>query len=222
MSRPADESAWVASAVREAFDAADIDPACPEPRQLRPVPLDRILFAFPIVRREVRGLTRAAAAAELPTLRVACPALVGDLTPLAGLLFVAGGGACVLVRKDDPVARRRFSAAHELGHLLMHHRPSWLPDGTDTGDVVTDDEPADIADDEPAAVAELAAHERQANRFAAELLMPAAAVRGLHAFYADRYGTTPQFVEGHIATDLAVSRTAVRVRLAGLGLAVGV
>jgi Zn-dependent peptidase ImmA (M78 family) len=44
------------------------------------------------------------------------------------------------------VLRRRFSAAHELGHLILHSRPA----------------PGD------------AGHEREANRFAAELLMPAA------------------------------------------------
>jgi Zn-dependent peptidase ImmA (M78 family)/transcriptional regulator with XRE-family HTH domain len=43
------------------------------------------------------------------------------------------------------VLRRRFSAAHELGHLILHPRPA----------------PGD------------AGHEREANRLAAELLMPA-------------------------------------------------
>jgi hypothetical protein len=188
---------------------------------VRPVPLDAISIWFGLSRDEVPGLTRAVAAAARPELRVACPALVGDNTPLAGLLFVSAGGALVMVRRDDPVARRRFSAAHELGHLLMHYRPGWLPGGDDTIDVVSDDGLEQIiegdgdADDDPA---DLAIRERQANRFAAELLMPEPLVRGLHAFYAERFGTTPRFIEGHIAGDLAVSRAAVRVRLARLGL----
>jgi Zn-dependent peptidase ImmA (M78 family)/transcriptional regulator with XRE-family HTH domain len=49
------------------------------------------------------------------------------------------------------VLRRRFSAAHELGHLIMHSQPA----------------PGD------------ARHEREANRFAAELLMPADDIRNL-------------------------------------------
>jgi Zn-dependent peptidase ImmA (M78 family)/transcriptional regulator with XRE-family HTH domain len=49
------------------------------------------------------------------------------------------------------ILRRRFSAAHELGHLILHPRPA----------------PGD------------ARHEHDANRFAAELLMPAADIRRL-------------------------------------------
>lgn len=49
------------------------------------------------------------------------------------------------------ILRRRFSAAHELGHLVLHPRPA----------------PGD------------ALHEREANRFAAELLMPAADIHRL-------------------------------------------
>ena len=191
---------------------------------MRPVPLDAMLAWFGAFRDEVPGLTRAVAAAARPELRLACPDLVGDDTPLAGLLSVSAGGALVLVRRDDPVARRRFSAAHELGHLLLHFRPGWLSGGDDAVDVVADDGPDQISDgdrDDEGGPAELAARERQANRFAAELLMPQAVVRGLHAFYAERFGTTPRFIEGHMAGDLAVSRAAIRWRLAGLGLSIG-
>ena len=43
-----------------------------------------------------------------------------SLTPLSGFLYANGGGACVFVREEDAVARRRFCAAHELGHYLLH------------------------------------------------------------------------------------------------------
>jgi len=54
----------------------------------------------------------------------------------------------VLSRKGNPM-RQRFSVAHELGHLLLHPEPA-------PGSRV---------------------HEREANTFAAELLMPAAEIR---------------------------------------------
>jgi Zn-dependent peptidase ImmA (M78 family) len=55
----------------------------------------------------------------------------------------------VLTDQRNGILRRRFTAAHELGHLVMHHEP--LP-----GD---------------------ARQEREAQAFAAELLMPAQIIR---------------------------------------------
>src|SRR5438874_379543 len=130
-----EESALIAAAVREAYEAAGFDPAFPPSGGLRPavrpVPLEQMLFALQVVRHEVPRLTQAAAAAAL----------------------------------DE--------------------------------------------------------RERQANRFAAELLMPESLCRGLYQFYDARYGNTPRFIEGHVAGDLLVSRQAVRRRLADLGLTAG-
>jgi Zn-dependent peptidase ImmA (M78 family) len=163
----------------------------------------------------VPNLSRNAAAAALPALQIARPDMLADQTALAGLLYVTPEGGCILVRANDPIARRRFSAAHELGHYLMHFRPQWLAD-----DEITDDEPGAIAADEgeESAAAALDKREHEANRFAAELLMPEPIVRGLYDFYAARFGDTPRFIEGHIAGDLLVSRQAIRRRLADLGL----
>lgn len=61
-----------------------------------------------------------------------------------------GRPVIALSEKGNPM-RRRFSVAHELGHLLLHPHP---------------------APGSPA-------HERQANAFAAEFLMPAAEIRPL-------------------------------------------
>jgi hypothetical protein len=210
----------VTAAVHEAWAAGGYHPSPPavvgNRPAVRPVPLEPMLAWFGVARQEVPGLTRATAAVARPELQIACPELVGDDTPLAGLLAVSAGGALVLVRRDDPVGRRRFSAAHELGHLLLHYRPAWIDGGDGTVDVVSDDTSETVGAD--AELPGLPERERQANQFAAELLMPEPVVRGLLAFYAERYGTTPRFIEGHVAGDLAVSRAAVRRRLAGLGL----
>jgi Zn-dependent peptidase ImmA (M78 family) len=79
-----------------------------------------------VVSKEVHNLSRNTAAAALPALRIVRPDMLADQTALAGLLFVTPEGGCILVRANDPIARRRFSAAHELGHYLMHFRPQWL------------------------------------------------------------------------------------------------
>jgi hypothetical protein len=214
----------ITSAVAEAWMAAGCTPTIPPATGVRPriapTPLLKMMVGFDVILLELANLTRATAAEQRPELRIARPELVGDQTPLAGLLAVSSAAACILLRKNDPIARRRFSAAHELGHLLMHFRPPWLPGGRQQ-DVVTDDGPREILEDETPST-ELNIRERQANRFAAELLMPDAVCRGLHAFYADRYGTTPRFLEGHMAGDLAVSRQAIRLRLTALKLGVDV
>lgn len=214
----------IASAICEAYEAAAYKPARPTEKDGRPVtgpvPLEQMLAAKGVARIEVPQLTRASAAAELQTWGLDRPDLLNDPTPLAGLLFVTAGGGCVLVRQDDPLPRRRFSAAHELGHFLLHYRPEWL--GEDEPDVMADDEPhlviegaLDRGDGGDAALTE---REREANRFAAELLMPAEVCRGLYEFYAHRFGDTPRFIEGHIAGDLLVSRQAIRYRLKDLRL----
>ncbi|HEY7120058.1 MAG TPA: ImmA/IrrE family metallo-endopeptidase [Tepidisphaeraceae bacterium] len=213
----------VAAAIIEAQEAGAYRDTSPLEKDGRPivgpVPLERMLAAKGVARIEVPQLTRAAAAAEFQKWGLDRLDFLSDPTPLAGLLFVTAGGGCVLVRQDDPLPRRRFSAAHELGHFLMHMRPEWL-----------DDEPDALTDDLPEAVIEgallgnagdealTAVREREANRFAAELLMPAAVCRGLYQFYTNRFGETPRFIEGHIAGDLLVSRQAVRYRLRDLGL----
>lgn len=205
-------------ALRQAFAAADYKPTFPPPSELRPtvtpVPLDKMLFGLGVVEKEVVDLTRTAAAAALPSLRIARPDMLSDQTSLAGLLYVTPEGGCILVRANDPVVRRRFSAAHELGHFLMHFPPDTL-----VAEEITDDEPAAIGDDgSEGEVPLLTERERQANQFAAELLMPEPIVRSLHGFYGKRYGDTPRFIESHIAGDLLVSRQATRRRLADLGL----
>jgi Zn-dependent peptidase ImmA (M78 family) len=54
--------------------------------------------------------------------------------------------------------------------------------------------------------------ERQANRFAAELLMPEAVCRAMRA-----YTVSSRFLEHQLARDLLVSREAMRWRLRELG-----
>lgn len=70
------------------------------------------------------------------------------------------GKADVWVRSDSPPARRRFTLAHELGHLMLHSTGLMFRDIT-TGTLMHPPE------------------EREANAFAAALLMPRALVQPL-------------------------------------------
>lgn len=96
--------------------------------------------------------------------------------------------------------RRRFTLAHELGHHLLRHSASFH---VDFGDVVGG------AGEPPGYNWQ---HERAANEFAANLLMPADAVRREHSLDSD--------IEV-LAARFAVSRQAMGFRLAALGLRTG-
>ncbi len=71
------------------------------------------------------------------------------------LFLLRGGRGVLLVNSSLPQGRARFSIAHELGHLLLRHNP--------LGRI---GEPRDPD------------QERQADRFASELLMPESLLRG--------------------------------------------
>ena len=112
--------------------------------------------------------------------------------PLSGLLLPARSE--IWVRSDEPADRRRFTVAHEIGHHLLH---------ADRGSVLC--RPADLGD----ADGDTRARERQANRFAAELLMPERLVRELAA----GRGADPIA----LAAKFAVSDVAMGFRLVNLG-----
>ncbi len=99
----------------------------------------------------------------------------------------------IVVRADEPTSRRRFTIAHELGHWVCQ---------------VADGHPAPVYC-RPLDLSEAAdrALEREANVFAAELLMPEEAVRSHFA------GAVSE-----CAARFAVSAEAMHWRLYNLGL----
>jgi len=124
-----------------------------------------------------------------------------DLGPIAGLAPDMQLSGLLLparweiwVRRDEPAPRRRFTVAHEIGHHLLH---------SDGAAVLC--RPADVE----TAQASERAREREANRFAAELLMPEALVRAA----ADRDGPDPIA----LAPRFGVSDVAMGYRLVTLG-----
>lgn len=117
-----------------------------------------------------------------------------DLAPNSGTIFVDpkhGGqsGYSIGVNASEGFRRKRFTIAHELGHFVLHRN--------DIGDGITDDAlyRSGLS----------SAKEREANRFAADLLMPQHLImRVLHQGNHD---------VASLANLFAVSEAAMRIRL---------
>ncbi|MBX9583511.1 MAG: ImmA/IrrE family metallo-endopeptidase, partial [Gemmataceae bacterium] len=156
----------------------------------------------------VPNLSRAAVYDHLAGLGVT-PADTGDEDEaLAGFLFVTPSAGLLFVNESDPVGRQRFSAAHELGHFVLHRdEMGGRATFADTPEAV------ELTDDESDR------HEREANRFAAELLMPADACRAREAEFRKAYRVCPRTALAHyLAAEFLVSRQAMDYRLEKLGL----
>jgi hypothetical protein len=114
---------------------------------------------------------------------------VRDDLPVSGILLPSERR--IVVRSDEPEPRRRFTIAHELGH--------WVCQCLE-GDM----KPVYCRAEEIGVDPEAKALEREANIFAANLLMPESEVRRAHAA-----GETPRF---------GVSDDAMSWRLYNLGI----
>ncbi len=184
----------------------------PDPTARGPVPLNRYYEACNAMHVALPDLTTGSAAAYLVQFGyVSGPDNVEGLwagtDALAGLLFRAGDVAVAFVNASDILARRRFTAAHELGHAVLHREVmgSVLEDAT----IEETDGP-------------LAAMEAEANRFAAELLMPEVILRARADELRAAHGCCPRVVLGYrLASELLVSREAIGYRLKNLGVGDG-
>lgn len=108
------------------------------------------------------------------------------------------GGYYIVANKDEPNVRQRFTIAHELGHFMYHR--SLIGDGVA-------DSPAYRAPDEniyeKTPLEPL--HERQANQFAANMLMPLAQIREIEKRH-------PSITVAELADKFNVSEDAMRIR----------
>jgi Zn-dependent peptidase ImmA (M78 family) len=95
--------------------------------------------------------------APIPVLEIVTAAGIevtefGDDSEYAGVADLLGDQARIGLKKSDSESRRRFTLAHELGHIVLHQHKVRFRDAQNTP---------------------FNQEEAQANRFAAELLMPA-------------------------------------------------
>ncbi|MFE7497582.1 ImmA/IrrE family metallo-endopeptidase [Streptomyces albidoflavus] len=130
--------------------------------------------------------------------------LDGDVS---GMLLRRDGNCVIGVNEDHPRLRRRFTVAHELGHLRLHEgRPLIL----DT----------DVRVNYRNTVSGMATdrEEIDANRFAAALLAPEPLVR--HAAQQVTFATVEDLVKV-LAGQFQLSETAMTYRLMNLGIISG-
>jgi Zn-dependent peptidase ImmA (M78 family) len=164
--------------------------------------------------------------------------------PISGFLYVCRYHnrlrGWILVEKNEPIVRQRFSAAHELGHYVLHFLPIF-------------DQPNQISPTQSLMLAEkllpekelaenselrvemsyevggesktynapidLKQMEFEADQFAAELLMPTTACQSLVQQQLRRRSNIQRDALAiRLAPNLLVSKTAMRRRLESLGL----
>lgn len=123
---------------------------------------------------------------------------------ISGSIELVDGRYVITVERRDGPQRRRFTAAHELAHYLLHR------DMLSNGSKLHRDSlfGADAARNE--VVPFRPEHEVQANKFAADLLMPAAKIRNSFA--------SGQRSLAELARRFQVSSQAMAIRLRSLGL----
>jgi hypothetical protein len=123
------------------------------------------------------------------------PGISGEIRPDGAEGFI------IRINRHDPKKRQRFSVAHELAHFLLH--------ADQIGDGITDDVlyRSSLSD----------RREAQANRLAADILMPDALVREV-VEGAHEKGVGDLVL--YMADEFGVSEAAMRIKLEQLGVAV--
>ncbi len=194
-------------------------------QEVGPIPLAAVLDSLPLFFVAIPGLTLGKSVrwlADTYDWPLDLEGSEGSPHRLAGLLVLSHGpGGFLFCNADDPLTRQRFSIAHEIGHFLLHaeeirrEQAQGRMLAMDGGHVLqTGDR-------------EWETRERQANRFAAELLLPKAQVSALFAsaFPAPlaSQSTKADLVrlyrfESIVAQRFLVSAEAVHYRLASLEL----
>jgi hypothetical protein len=193
---------------RVAAAVAGLRRLVPSPPERRgPVRLGACFDETGLVHAELPALTRGEVVRFLRRQGITIESLGDEEAPLAGFVFAAGPYGWAFVRATDPLPRRRFTAAHELGHFLMH-REGMGRFRADTDETLREADGG--ANDQM---------EREANRFAADLLMPAETCHARAEELRREHGCCPRGVLGYrLAAELLVSSEAARYRLGALGV----
>lgn len=113
---------------------------------------------------------------------------------VSGEIRNVNGEYLIKVNRHDTSERQRFTIAHEIGHYLLHRE--LIGDG--------------IVDDVLYRSGLSNAMEMQANRIAADILMPGSLVRSCMKNYV---GEKKDFVTEKVAQELKVSVIALKIRL---------
>jgi Zn-dependent peptidase ImmA (M78 family) len=193
--------------IRDAIARLRRDTGLPiDPTRRGPVLLHRFFEEADLTHVAFGGLSCGRVTEHLRANRLTVESVGEPADPLAGFLFWSGEVGLAFVNADDILPRRRFTAAHELGHAVLH-RDRMGRFLADTDRTLSE---SDEATDE---------REREANRFAAELLMPEEVCRARAEELRRAHGACPRGVlEYRLAAELLVSGQAIRYRLDALGV----
>lgn len=125
---------------------------------------------------------------------------------ISAILLKEGDHKVIAVNESHIKTRQRFSIAHEIGHLVLHANNAFLT--VEKG--IEDKHLFRRLDDTPPD-----AIEREANQFAAELLMPEEWIR---EDFVDLYNKDEEDIAGKLAKKYEVSQAALMFRLMNLNL----
>lgn len=135
---------------------------------------------------------------------------------ISGMLVIKDGNKHIIINKNQHPNRQRFTIAHEIGHLALHHK--------DGDQLFVDNKiavyhrvgtPSHQAYSSPGSLTDLS-DEKEANYFAASLLMPEALLRS----YIDsrQLDISDELDIYLLANAFGVSEQAMSIRLQNLGL----
>ncbi len=151
------------------------------------------------------GIDGPPVAPELIAEKLGIVVVIQEMDPeVSGMLVRDGDERVIGVNKRHPLARRRFTIAHEVGHLELHRGRALILDTPVR--VNFRDRVSSLATDR---------EEVEANRFAAALLMPGAAV--IREAARTPRGDPDAFV-ARLARRFKVSQAAMGYRLINLGV----
>ena len=233
----------ISQAVRQAYQDAEIDLDNLQPGI---VPLYSLIQAYPISVDEIQDMTAQKVADFLEKeteQKIEIPEDKNCL--LAGYLYLQQDRdslyGCILTEKRPsaaPIFRRRFSAAHELGHYLLHFLPlieinrndnahdhlivteGLMSNTAEESDSETFDGELSIADSLEAALKYLGIDrnlmEAEADCFAGELLIPETSCYKLAQLFQGRFGKKLDVLVGRLAPEFLVSKQAMKRRLMDL------
>jgi len=204
----------------------------------RVVPLNQIIAKYPLTVLELPDGKTLSTKTAVKFLEIEIgfemPELKTDERKLSGFLYTANFGenlqGCVFTDKNEPTARRRFSAAHEFGHYLLHFLPMlkitnaeslFLTESLAFGEAdenLSEIEMADDFDFKKIGVEDKKQMEAEADFFAAELLMPRNACLQASEFLKGFAGKNKKAVINYFATEFLVSFEAMKRRLEDLNV----
>lgn len=122
---------------------------------------------------------------------------------ISGLLVLQDGNPVISINHREDTKRQRFTVAHEIGHYILHAKNQPL---------FIDKNPKIMFRNNASSTGEILI-EREANAFAAALLMPAELVRE----EVSKIPNTSRDAVKHLSEQFLVSEQAMSFRLSNLG-----